>query len=51
MSKQAAKYGIANKRIEPATRKGDVVLIGDKPFPASIVKPRDALVDGGAGRL
>jgi len=44
MSKQAAKYGISNKKIEPAEQKGDLVLIGDRPFPASIIKPRERLV-------
>ena len=44
MSKQAAKYGITKKRIEPAEQKGDLVLIGDRPFPASVIKPRERLV-------
>ncbi|MFG0449259.1 BREX-1 system adenine-specific DNA-methyltransferase PglX [Shewanella sp. YQ_9] len=44
MSKQAAKYGITKKKIEPAEQKGDLVLIGDRPFPASIIKPRERLV-------
>ena len=44
MSKQAAKYGITKKKIEPAEQKGDLVLIGDRPFPASVIKPRERLV-------
>ena len=44
MSKQAAKYGITDNEIVSAKRKGDVVLIGGKPFPTSIIKPRDAFV-------
>lgn len=44
MSKQAAKYGITKKKIEQAEQKGDLVLIGDRPFPASVIKPRERLV-------
>ncbi|MCA6065375.1 BREX-1 system adenine-specific DNA-methyltransferase PglX [Thalassolituus marinus] len=44
MSKQAAKYGITSKKVEPAEQKGDLVLIGDRPFPASVIKPRERLV-------
>jgi hypothetical protein len=44
MSKQAAKYGITKKKIEPAEQKGDLVLIGDRPFPASVIKSRERLV-------
>lgn len=44
MSKQAAKYGITKKKIEPAEQKGDLVLIGDRPFPASVIKPRERLL-------
>lgn len=44
MSKQAAKYGITKSNIEPAQQKGDLVLIGDRPFPASVIKPRGRLV-------
>ncbi|AIW17364.1 BREX-1 system adenine-specific DNA-methyltransferase PglX [Vibrio tubiashii] len=44
MSKQAAKYGITKNKIEPAEQKGDLVLIGDRPFPASVIKPRERLV-------
>ncbi|CAE7311394.1 eco57IR [Symbiodinium pilosum] len=44
MSKQAAKYGISEKEVLPIEIRGDVVLVGDRPFPASIVRSRDALV-------
>ncbi|WP_269621360.1 BREX-1 system adenine-specific DNA-methyltransferase PglX [Zhongshania sp. BJYM1] len=44
MSKQAAKYGITKKKVEPTEQKGDLVLIGDRPFPASVIKPRERLV-------
>lgn len=45
MSKQAAKYGITKKGIETAERKGDLVLIGDRTFPVSIIDSRNALVE------
>ena len=44
MTKQAAKYGITAKGIEPLEQKGELALIGDRPFPASIIRPRAALV-------
>ncbi len=44
ISKQAAKYGITKTKIEPAEQKGDLALIGDRPFPASVLKPRERLV-------
>ncbi|UIF86259.1 BREX-1 system adenine-specific DNA-methyltransferase PglX [Cupriavidus sp. UYPR2.512] len=44
MTKQAAKYGITSKGIEPLERKGDLALISDRPFPASMIFPRAALV-------
>lgn len=44
LSKQAAKYGITKKRIEPAEQRGDLALIGDRLFPASVIKPREHLV-------
>lgn len=44
MTKQAAKYGITSKGIEPLEQKGDLALIGDRPFPAGIIRPRAALV-------
>jgi SAM-dependent methyltransferase len=44
MNKQAAKYGVTEKKIEPAEQKGDLVLIGDRPFPATVIKPRKRLI-------
>ena len=44
VSKQAAKYGITQKNIEPTEKKGDLVLIGDRPFPATVIKPRERLL-------
>ena len=44
MTKQAAKYGITAKSSEPLEQKGDLALIGDRAFPASIIRPRAALV-------
>jgi type II restriction/modification system DNA methylase subunit YeeA len=44
VTKQAAKYGITAGEVLPIAIKGDVALIGDRPFPASISKSRDALV-------
>lgn len=44
MSKQAAIYGITNAKIEKAEHKGDLVLIGDRPFSASVIRPRERLV-------
>lgn len=44
ITKQAAKYGISESSIEPIEQKGDLALIGERPFPASIIKPRAALV-------
>ena len=44
MTKQAAKYGITAKGIEPLEQKGELALIGDRPFPASIIRPRAALL-------
>jgi len=44
ITKQAAKYGISKDEILPLERKGDMALIGDKPFQGAIIKPRDALV-------
>jgi len=41
---QAAKYGISDTEIESAEIKGDVLLIGGRPFPVSVAKPRAALV-------
>ena len=36
ITKQAARYGITAKGSEPLEQKGDLALIGDRPFPASI---------------
>jgi len=49
MTKRAALFGIResnipNMGIEPLEQKGDLALIGDRPFPASIIRPRAALV-------
>lgn len=44
VTKQAGKYGISDKSVLPVEIKGDVALIGDRPFSSSIVKSRDALV-------
>ena len=44
MTKQAAKYGITAKGIEPLEQKGDLALIGDRAFPASIIRRRATLV-------
>jgi type II restriction/modification system DNA methylase subunit YeeA len=43
ITKQAAKYGITAKEVTPVVIKGDMVLIGDGIFPASIAKARHAL--------
>lgn len=43
MIKQAARYGITAKSIEPLEQKGDVALIGERALPASIARPRAAL--------
>ena len=43
MTRQAAKYGITLKGAEPLEIKGDLALIGDRPFPASIANARAAL--------
>jgi hypothetical protein len=44
VTKQAAKYGITDGEVLPIAIKGDVALIGDRPFAASIATSRDALV-------
>lgn len=43
ITKQATKYGITAKYITPVEIKGDMALIGDSVFPASIAKARKAL--------
>ena len=45
VTNQAAKYGISDTEIESAEIKGDVLLIGGRPFPVSVAKPRAALVE------
>jgi len=49
MTKRAALFGIRESSIpsvgiEPLEQKGDLALIGDRPFPVSIIRPRAALV-------
>ena len=44
MSKQAAKYGITESDIAPMEIKGDLALIGERPFPKGIASAREALV-------
>ena len=41
---QAAKYGITATTIASIQVRGDVAIIGDRPFPAVVAKPRSALV-------
>lgn len=43
MTKQAAKYGITEKSIEPTEVKGDLLVIDGKPFSLAVAKPREAL--------
>lgn len=42
---RAALYGLTAEGIEPMTQQGDVVLIGERPFPANIERPRERLSD------
>ncbi len=49
MTKRAALFGIRESSIPamgiaPVEQKGDLALIGDRAFPASIIRPRAALV-------
>lgn len=44
IAQQATKYGIYADRIEDVQRNGDVALIGDGVFPASIIQPREQLI-------
>ena len=46
MTKRAALFGIreSNMGIAPVEQKGDLALIGEQAFPASIIRPRAALV-------
>lgn len=43
MHKQAARYGVSAEATLPLEVKGDVALIGDQVFPATIKSKRDAL--------
>lgn len=43
IAKQAAKYGITDKSIEPVVEKGDLAVIGDSVFPSTVIKARTAL--------
>lgn len=43
MTKQATKYGITDKGIEPMEQRGDLALIGDNAFPKTVARPRNAL--------
>ena len=40
---RAAYYGITAHKIEPVVEKGDVVIIGDKPFPRALGEKRKKL--------
>ncbi|MEF9993718.1 MAG: BREX-1 system adenine-specific DNA-methyltransferase PglX [Acinetobacter sp.] len=44
ITQQATKYGIYSERVEEVQRNGDVALIGDGVFPASIINPREQLI-------
>ncbi len=49
MTKRAALFGIRESSIpsmgiDPLEQRGDLALIGDRPLPASIIRPRAALV-------
>jgi hypothetical protein len=43
VTKQAARYGITAKGIEPMGQRGDIALIGEQAFPKAIVQARKAL--------
>lgn len=43
VTKQAARYGITAKGIEPMEQRGDIALIGEKAFPKAIAPARKAL--------
>ena len=43
MTRQAAKVGVTAKGIEPMELRGDLALIGERAFPRSIARARDAL--------
>ena len=42
---RAALYGLTAGGVEPMTKQGDVILIGERPFPASIERPRESLAN------
>ncbi|QDV69032.1 Eco57I restriction-modification methylase [Rosistilla carotiformis] len=42
---KAAVYGLLPKQILPMKEEGDVVIIGDRPFPRSVAKQRKELED------
>jgi type II restriction/modification system DNA methylase subunit YeeA len=44
MTAQATKYGITATAIASIEVRGDIAIIGDRPFPAAVAKPRAALV-------
>ncbi len=44
MAKQAAKYGIEPKGIASVEQKGDLAIIGTRPFPVGVIRPRAELV-------
>src|SRR5690554_3920857 len=43
VTKQAARYGITAKGIEPMEQRGDIALIGENAFPKAIAPARKAL--------
>lgn len=43
VTRQAARYGITAEGIAPMVQKGDLVLIGERPFSKSITRARNAL--------
>ena len=42
---RAALYGLTADGIEPMTKHGDVILIGERPFPANLERPRASLAN------
>ncbi len=45
ITQQANKLGIFTGRIEPLQQQGEVVIIGDVVLPASLIQPRQQLID------
>lgn len=45
VTNKAAVYGLLPKEILPMQEEGDVVIIGDRPFPRSVAKQRKELED------